>query len=892
MSAIVGGLDPCATLNRAKAWFRARSTSLVTSAVLIAASALVAPPAEASPASPPCGTSCRREVPAQEPSFIPGPASVALTDDAVALLLNPAAICRSVPSGGYLLWGRSRGDTLEVGTALLAARGFGLGYQSRDLDGASRLQRILIGSAVGPHAVSVGFRTTYEWQRRLYRDAAWRIDSGILWRPFPYLSLGAVARDINEAALFRERYARSYTAGIGLRPPGDALRDRLTLHADFTGPEDRSWREAGAARAGIWVEPVDGISVGAAIDGPLDDFSNRSAPSVGLRFDFLHSSLVGNLFFDSDNERTHQVQGMHFTKARQRTMQREKTITRVTVKGNLADESQSGNPIPLIGGPSYASARPILEQLATARKDRHVRGVLLDLHPFTAGALSDEIRDEIHRVRVAGKPVVAYSTSLTNRAQLYVASACDRIVMDEVGLVMSLGIRGDIPYLGEMLDSLGIRYEQVARGKYKSGYEPLALSRPSEGMLESMNSIIDDRNEHQLSRIAEERKVDRTRLEELTSGRWWTPKEALEAGLVDSLGDMRCARRIVARLADMKGEPEPVSAAGWVYPDYEWAIGPKVAVLWLDGAIVEGKSSKGFMSDNTIGSETVVNQLRDLAGRRDVKAVVLRIDSGGGDGIASDQIWRAVDHLKKKGKKVVTSMARVAGSGGYYIACNSDKIFADPTTITGSIGVFMGKLDLTGFYDRRKVYLATFERGAYMGLLSSSHRLTQEERDHIQQGIDHFYGIFLDRIQAGRGMERDAIDAVGQGRIWTGRQAKERGLIDEVGGLEEAIGAARDLAGLHEAAKVEHIRRPTSFFERIFTSASVDARLRGQREQAAVDLLRSALTPDGGAAAIAGARDPLTRWTFRRSLRSMEDPAARGVFSLENPLIDLLATED
>ncbi len=496
---------------------------------------------------------------AQDAPLVPGVSSIAVTDDAAALLTNPAALGRSVPSGGYFLWDHTDDDSMQVLTGLFGGRGFGIGYQAEQPQKGSRLQRILIGSGgAGRGPVWIGSRNTYEWQRIGIRDSAWRWDMGLLCRPSSFLSVGLLARDLNQGKLFDTVYKRTYQAGIAVRPLPADLRTRLSLYADLSGSEEGQLRENGTIRTGFWATVADGVGLGAAVDGPLDRFSDERRFSLGFRFDFVHASFASTVGFDRNDRVGRQVQALHVTPARQRTLVRERTFTRTVIEGRLADEGAGNLPLPLIGGPTESSARPILRELANARKDPHVRGVLLELRPFGAGALSDEIRDEIGRLRAEGKPVVAFTKEMLGRSQLYVASACDRIVLDPIGDAALLGIRADIPYLGEMLDSLGLRFEKVAHGKYKTAGEQLILDRPSEGETESLNSVLDDINEHQLTLIAEGRKLDRAKLDDLVSGKWWTAEQALAAGLVDSLGDQRAARRILDRLAGGKGEPETI----------------------------------------------------------------------------------------------------------------------------------------------------------------------------------------------------------------------------------------------------------------------------------------------------------------------------------------------
>lgn len=810
-------------------------------------------------------------------TMVPGAGSVAVNDDATALLSNPAAICRSIGGAGYFSWDHTEDNRFRIGTGILADRGFGIGYQYEDPKGPDWVQRGIVGIGGGRSDFTLGVRGTYERRKAFDRkDSAWRWDAGMLFRPHTRFSLGALAYDLGESEMLDFTFKRGYAIGLATRPLPGSWRDHLTLHADVTGAEEGKWKDEAYLRAGLWAEVVRGISAGFAVGGPFDEFGDRRMISFGLATNARQSTSFASALLDSEDDLDRSVQAVQFTSSRQRTLVPERQYTRTAISGSYGDEGQSGLPLPLIGAPDLKSVRPVLEELKNAANDPHVRGVLLDLEPVTAGALTEEIRASIHRIRAAGKPVVAFSKEIGNRGQYAVAAACDRVVIDPLGGVGGLAIRADLLYAGEMLDSTGIRFEKVQRGKYKTAGETLVHRRPTEGMLESLNSVIDDWHDHFLTSVSADRKIERSKLEELADGRWINPDDALAAGLVDSIGDERCARRILARMGGGKGEAETVSARGWDYRDDAWRDGGKVAVLWLDGSIIEGKSARSFMGGNSMGSTTVVKQIRDLAGRRDVKAVVLRVDSPGGSALASDEIWRATEELKKKGKKVVVSMARVAGSGGYYIACNADRIIAEPGTITGSIGVLFLKPEMTGFYDRKRIHVETFERGRMSGLMSSAHRLTEEERTHIQSTIDHYYSRFLDRVETGRKMDRARIDALGQGRIWTGRQAKENGLIDDVGGLHEAIAAAKDLASLPDEAKVVNIYRPAgSWFERILFGATT--RVAAEAAQAAILASEPAVN------------DPLSIWMLRRQFREPGLPGGTPRITLEDPILEELA---
>jgi protease IV len=768
------------------------------------ASALGASPAPPGPAAP-----------ASSLGDLPGFTSTAVRDDATALYANPAGIDRSVPFGYYLAWDagmRGRGDLATVGTT---AGAVGFGYQQvrpAQSDHYSRWTFALGGGSRRP--LSLGLRGSREHQARPGPDDnAWRWDIGLLWRPVRSFSFGALARDLAQDRMFGWLYRRSYAVGIGIRPLPYDDRSRLTLFADLSGGERQMWKHDARIAFGGAVEPFAGIELSGSMEGSLGAFSDDRVMRVAVGWHGRRTSTWAGTRYDrlaGKDERMGHILASHGTVALQRSMQKQPVLARIRLAGAYGDEGQGGLPIPIpmIGSPSYQSIRPVLRDLARAERDPDVRGVLLELGGVSAGALTSELRDAIHRVRAAGKPVVAVAEDLAGPGAYHVAAACDRIVIDPVGGVERLGFRADLPYLGEMLDSAGVQVEKVAHGKYKTAGENLVLSRASDGLKESLDSVIDDMRQVLLDDISVDRKLSRAKIEELADGRMFDAGEALAAGLVDTLGDSQDARKLLARLAGRRGEPRPSSISGRVDRDYAWADGKKVAVLWLDGEIVSGPSQGGFLSANSMGSETVVDQLRALEKRRDVKAVVLRVDSPGGSGLASDQVWRAVEKLQEKGKKVVVSMSRVAGSGGYYIACGADEIFADPMTITGSIGVLGLKPNLAGFYRRHRIGIETFERGRMMGMYSSAVPLTDEQRQHMLAHIDRFYDHFLDRVAAGRPLTREQIDAVGQGRIWTGRQALERRLIDRVGGLHEAVGRARELAGLPSDARVVDVVRP------------------------------------------------------------------------------------
>ena len=251
--------------------------------------------------------------------------------------------------------------------------------------------------------------------------------------------------------------------------------------------------------------------------------------------------------------------------------------------------------------------------------------------------------------------------------------------------------------------------------------------------------------------------------------------------------------------------------------------GEKIAVVYASGDIMSGSSQFGSSGEETIGSDSLVRVLNEVRDDKSIKAVVLRIDSPGGSGLASDIIWRGIESLKAK-KPVVVSMSDVAASGGYYIACNANKIVAQPSTITGSIGVVGGKPVVKGFYDWIGVTNEYVLRGTNSGMFRETEKFSNSERAKFEEFLKSTYDDFTSKVAKGRGKEQAYIDSIGQGRVWTGRQGKDNGLVDEYGGLDKAIEIAKQLANIPANRGVQRIIRPLppSFWEQLLSDSDED----------------------------------------------------------------------
>jgi protease-4 len=628
------------------------------------------------------------------------------------------------------------------------------------------------------------------------------------------LSLGITARDLNQPSISSRRLHRTYRFGLGFRPLSGPAGDRLTLFTDLEGEENQRWPREARLIAGLRAEVLPGIFLSGSAGGCFDELDETQEFRVGLGVQFLRSRVEGATAWSSESDgATVTSVGFHASADRPRTLSSKPVLAKVRVRGRLADESRRGLrlpvPIPLLGSRGQTSVKPVLTQLKNARRDPNVRGVLLKIEPVSGTSLLGEIRDEIRKIRDVGKPVVAYLEEAGSHNGYGLAASCDRIVLAPRGALYLLGLRSDILYQGEMLDSLGINVERITSGRFKTSYERYERSSASAGFREQIESIFDDRWGAWIQRVAEARGIDPDSLRVLADGRVLRGPDAVSSGLVDTLGTLDTARDLLADLiASGRSKPQLAYVGRWRYRRYHWGPKPVVAVYYLNGFVNVGRSSRPLFGEKVLGAETVERDLEWLAVDPSVKAVVLRVESGGGLGLGGTLIREAILDFKTSDKPIVVSMGRVAASAAYHFSAAADHIVAHPGTVTGSIGVIVVRPDYAGLLDRIRVHPETIQRGERMGLWSFTRPLDDQEREMAREWIMADYEDFLMDVAEDRSMERDQVHEVAQGRVWTGRQALSRGLVDELGGLEEAVERSRRLAGLGEDIEIREIRRP------------------------------------------------------------------------------------
>jgi len=484
---------------------------------------------------------------------------------------------------------------------------------------------------------------------------------------------------------------------------------------------------------------------------------------------------------------------------------------------DVPSEVDEGPPPPALTFDLLRRERPTFHELLfamrNAAEDRSVTSVVLHVDGLDWGwARVHEMAAAVRAVRESGKQVYA-SLDGGGEKEYLLASSAGLVAMPPVSTLQLDGLSASVMFLHGAYDKLGIRPNFAHVGRYKSAVEQFTRDSLSPDGRRAMEELLDDEYTLLVDSLASARRLTPDGVRQLIDEGPFTATAAHANGLVDTL----LARADLDSLATHAGGQRRPTASFTRYAEEGGVVtGEHIALVVAEGEIVDGKSTESAFGGRSVGDRTLVESLREIRSRKSIRAVVLRIDSPGGSGNASDAVWQEIRRLRRD-KPVIVSMGDVAASGGYYIACGADAIVADPATITGSIGVFGGKLNVLGLYRKLGLNVETVSRGKHAAMWSPFSDFDPEEEALYQKSLDQFYDVFLARVAEGRKMSASEVDSVGQGRVWSGLAARERGLVDRFGGLHEAMELAR--ARAHIAAEadivIEVYPRPRrTFFQR------------------------------------------------------------------------------
>ncbi len=522
---------------------------------------------------------------------------------------------------------------------------------------------------------------------------------------------------------------------------------------------------------------------------------------------------------------------------------RDNSVLTLRVAGSLPDYSPDDPFKRFFGGPDQ-SLTGLVMQFKKAKVDKRIKAVLLDVNMSGVGwGKAEEIRDAIADFRSSGKPVYAYIEFGLNK-EYYIATACDKIIVPPPGELFINGLAADVMFFRGSLDKLGIYPDIYQIGKYKTAGDMFTQKKMTDAHKQYIDELLDDLYGRYINAIAQARHKTPDEVKALIDNAPYNAEQAKTAGLIDEAMYRDEVEKQFKKLLGYKDTDTFVAVRGSEYRDVAPESlglnkGERVAVIYATGDIGSGSSENSPSGEQSIGSDTVSKALNDAAADKSIKAIVLRVDSPGGSGLASDIIWRSVETANQK-KPVVVSMSDVAASGGYYISASAAKIIAQPSTITGSIGVLAGKPVMRGFYDWLGISNEYVLRGKNAGMFRETEKFSDDERAKFEDWIKTtYYRDFIPKVAKGRNKDAQYIDSVGQGRVWTGAQAKDRGLVDDFGGLDKAIEVAKQLAKIPADKGVERVilPYPTTFLQELMNGGGENSNTEVQQQRAVYSAL-------------------------------------------------------
>jgi protease IV len=749
---------------------------------------------------------------------------VAVSDNLDGFISNPAGL--AVPRAWQMGFSGSYPDLNAIDTAEY--------WFSFNSDG---IGSYVVADQYGDY--SYGFSLAASLGKGVYTGVNWhikeKIDLGLMVRPFNWLSTGAVANLDH-----RGESLNSLQAGLALRP----FKHYLTFGADVKMDALKDYQVSNLPLFAE-AEPVKGIRLRAGYDLETEQLSAglalHIAPSMGLSYqikpgDDVNSGAFDILFEGHDRQSIINPDGGNYW-------------ARLKLDGLLIEEppleknpfNLSVNLNPFAGpAPRIIQLRKFIDELQELTADKNLQGLIIDLGNFSGGFQKlAELREALENFKKSGKKIIVYSKYGISNSNYFLISLADEIYVHELAGIDLRGIMVEMTYFKTLLDTLDIVAEVERISPYKSAMDPFINTGISDEVRENWGQLFGDIFEYFTESIASGRGWSKEQTKSVIDSGPYSANDALKAQLINGFMYPDEFEKYVSKL---DGKKTKIKA--WrklFHPRYEreWRPDkskPVIAIVYAVGNIMTGKSKPGITGSSVMGDETISKAIKRARKNKDVKAIVLRIDSGGGSALASDLMWREVlattDRDTANVKPLIASMSDVAASGGYYIAMQADTIVAGPGTITGSIGVISGRVNVSPLLERIGIHFDRMKFGENSDFYSM--RLwTEEERQRVHKDMFEIYQTFINKVAQGReSLDTAAVHAVGAGRVWSGSRAKTHQLVDEVGGLIHSINVAKAAAGIDADQDVYILEYPRA-------ESAMEKMLQKDEEQSRIQLLDS-----------------------------------------------------
>ena len=734
--------------------------------------------------------------------------SVAAVDDPMAIKYNPAGLAFNDHTESMLMVHFDGAAFTKDFAYYSQSKTTGFGYQW-DVMSGKNLWSFSQGFKL-TKSQAMGF--SYTFDNSLWKEG--RLDIGWMHRPFPMLALGANLQNVWSGS---DEFLK-LTSGFALQNRSGRMGLGLDLGVIRNDAGDKVEHETSQFLS-AFIEPIDGLRVNTFVNLSSDN------DAYGLSFSIALPDM-GVESHGMSNNSSAQTLVIRSTENPYRSMFSDKkikkdtqTFLRMKLDGLFIEEPEVKKPkmpfsfdlnIPFIGGGVVygKQLRKFVDEMQSYTDDEDIDGLIIDLG-FVRGGFSkmSEIRKAFQTFHDAGKTIIVYSKFGLSNVSTYILSMADEIYVHEMAGVDLRGLAMEVTFYRGLLDTLSITPEVWRVSPYKTASDPFLRDSMSDAMRENYSQLLDGIYDEFVAGIAEGKGWDEEQTRAvIDAGPYMLTSLAQEAGLINGtkypdefdeyVNDINDGKVNIVKLK----RKEDIS-------EYEYAwrndrVKDKIAVIYAVGNIVPGKSQQSPAGSKTMGDETIAKAVKQAREDKSVKAIVLRIDSGGGSALASDIMWREILKTTESDsvniKPLIASMSDVAASGGYYIACQADSIIAYPSTVTGSIGVIGMRLNMSQLAERFGVHTAWLKRGERADFATGGRLATQEESDMILTSINDTYLKFKERVIKGREAlnDVDALDSIALGRVWTGTEAKRNGLIDELGGYYDAIDLAKSAAGI------------------------------------------------------------------------------------------------
>ncbi len=735
--------------------------------------------------------------------------SAATEDSAEALVLNPANLA-SLPGGelrytgvrcpetrrvacGHafevatpLIWGLSTGLRVDYVMPPGGPQGAGFPYNGTDYTWITWG----LGYWLSPR-LQAGVSLQGSFSSNPYTDGLFGITAGLSYRPNTHFGFAAVIHDFNGPSMqpLPPRGVpvldRTFLAAMGFRPLGTRSLEIGAEVRYFDGVDDARPRGV----LGFDIPGVGRIRGDIEVSHLANDARRGVLATAGAEIYFNAFSAGGGALFGNALGDEQSV-GQYIT------------ASVASYQSPGVPRSERAVNIRLESTPGSRSHVRLLRRLWKIAEDKEIVGVtmIMRAEPATSYAHAEELADAFRVLKAHGKKVVCSFEDAGPKA-LYACASANRVVVNPAGGIRYSGLRTTHMYLAGLLKKIGVKAEFVRIGDHKTAPEQFMNERASDVARADQEDMLRQHEAVFARNMELYRGIPADKFREISAKGPFVASEARDAKLVDGFAFddelERVTQDVVGRKVSYVKYADEKKAPPTFGPR------PRIAILYIDGDIIDGRSRTIPVLDmKLVGSYTIADSIRSLRDNDNIKAVVLRVESPGGSSMASDVMWRELKKLGEK-KPLIVSMGSIAASGGYYVAAPGKLIFALPLTITGSIGIFYGKADVSGLLNMLGVNVEVRKTTSRADAESLYRGFTDDERAELKHKVRQFYDVFLDRVAQGRHMTKDEVDAVGQGRVWAGQQALDRKLVDRMGGLRHAIEAARDAAHLPKDAPIE-----------------------------------------------------------------------------------------